>query len=158
MTWPRPRGSPGCRCRPPPPGSGRWSSRSAPGSWSATGAGGGPDSDLARATQLATAAVAALGLDDEAGLLWTGLPDAAALPQLLGSDPGLARRVREMLGEAYATARDIVGRRRTAVEALADALIARRALDGSEAALIVAGHATVTGSATGAAIAKATVP
>ena len=49
------------------------------------GTGGGPDSDLASATQLATAAVAALVFDDEAGLLWTGLPDATAPPRLLGS-------------------------------------------------------------------------
>jgi hypothetical protein len=105
-----------------------------------SGAGGGPDSDLAITTRLATTAAAALGLDPESGLIWTGLPDAASLPQMLREMPDLAARVRDTVTEAYSAATQLIRRRASAVEALAAALLERRALAGSEAEAIVAQH------------------
>lgn len=105
-----------------------------------SGAGGGPQSDLAKATGLAALAVASLGLDGEVGLTWRGTPDPLTLPSLLASNPVVAARVQAHLGGAYTDARDLVHARRAAVEALARVLIERRTLDGGEAAAIVAGH------------------
>jgi cell division protease FtsH len=105
------------------------------------GAGGDFDSDLAGATHLATLAVTALGLDPETGLRWSGMPTAVTLPEMLRQDPDLAARVRQVLDVAYAEALDLIRRHAVAVEALAAALLDRRALDGAEAAAIVAQHA-----------------
>lgn len=105
-----------------------------------SGAGGGPQSDLAKATGLAALAVASFGLDGEGGLTWRGTPDPVTLPDMLASNPVVATRVHALLDGAYADARDLVHARRAAVEALARVLIERRALDGGEAAAIVAGH------------------
>ena len=105
-----------------------------------SGAGGAADCDLAIATQLAATAASALGLDVSAGLMWSGLPDAANLPRMLVEDPALAARVRATLDRAYGDALALVRRRRAAIEALADALVERRALDGGEAAAIAARH------------------
>ncbi len=105
-----------------------------------SGAGGGPQSDLAKATGLAALAVASFGLDGEGGLTWRGTPDPVTLPDMLTSDPVVAARVQALLDGAYADARDLVHARRAAVEALARVLIERRTLDGGEAVAIVAGH------------------
>ena len=70
------------------------------------GAGGGPESDIARATLLAALAVTDFALDeDRSGLMWSGVRDAAALSARLASDTVLATRVRELLAEAYDHAR-----------------------------------------------------
>ena len=114
------------------------------------GAGGGPDSDLARATGLAAAAVSSLGLDEETGLLWTGATDAAALPGALRDDAVLAARVKRMLAEAHERARELVRVRRAAVTALSQSLLERRALDGVEAAEIVERHSPASSAAPGA--------
>lgn len=105
-----------------------------------SGSGGSPDSDLALATALAAAAASALGLDDELGLVWLGLPDPATLPRMLVDDPLIRLRVRARLDDAYADALALVRRRRAAVEAVARALLERRALDGREVATIVDSH------------------
>lgn len=108
-----------------------------------SGAGGGPQSDLAKATGLAALAVASFGLDGEGGLTWRGTPDPVTLPDMLASDPVVAARVQAPLDGAYADARELVHARKAAVEALARVLIERRTLDGGEAAAIVAGHPAV---------------
>lgn len=105
-----------------------------------SGAGGGPQSDLAKATGLAALAVASFGLDSEGGLIWRGTPDPVTLPGVLASDPVLAARVQALLDGAYADARELVHARRAAVEALARVLTEQRTLDGGEAAAIVTGH------------------
>ncbi len=75
-----------------------------------------------------------------AGLVWSGMPDAAALPRILAADRALAARVRTVLDGCYAEAIALVRRRPGAVAAVADALLERRALGGAETAEIVARH------------------
>jgi ATP-dependent Zn protease len=100
--------------------------------------GGGLDSDLAQATRIAALAVSALGFDDVTGLVWSGLPDMAGLPEMLASNPAVTARVRQSLDEAYADALALVRRRHAAVEGLAAALLERHVLEGAEAEAIVA--------------------
>jgi cell division protease FtsH len=105
-----------------------------------SGAGGPADSDLAMATRLAVAAATSMGLDSELGLVWSGLPDAVNLPRMLRSNPVLEARVRVVVDQSYAQALVLMRRRITAVQALADALIDKLALDGQEAAAIATQH------------------
>jgi ATP-dependent Zn protease len=99
------------------------------------GAGGGADSDLARATGLAAAAISSFGLDEESGLLWTtGPADGAMLSMLLRDNPDLASRVDRMLTDAHERAGELVRDRRAAVTALSRSLMERQALDGAEVA------------------------
>ena len=102
-----------------------------------SGAGGRADSDLARATALAVKASVTFGLDDRSGLVWRGAPELHLVPQSLNADPALMESVRVRLDAAYAAARDIIRPRRACVEAVAAALLKRRALDGPEAEAIV---------------------
>lgn len=99
------------------------------------GAGGGSESDLAKASMLAAFIVSACGF--EGGLLWSGTPDEASLPRMFAADPALARRVREMLANAYGNALSVVRERHAAVKAVAGALVNRRVLDGAEIARII---------------------
>lgn len=105
-----------------------------------TGAGDDETSDLANATRLATNAVAAQGLDEQFGLLWFGKARPTNLREMLSGDATLRARVRSILDEAYSEAMDVLRRHRPALEALAAALAAKRALTGPEAAAIVASH------------------
>ena len=105
-----------------------------------SGSGGSVDSDLAAATGLATTAATSFGLDPTVGLIWLGLPDVATLAQTLSASPSLAARVREVVDDASSQALSLIGRRVTAVEALAAALLDKRALDGQEATSIAADH------------------
>jgi cell division protease FtsH len=105
-----------------------------------SGAGGPPGSDLAKATHLVVISLTAWGLDKSGGLVWQGLPDINAVPELLAMQPELANRVRIVLDDAYAAASQLVGSRITAVTALAHALVARRFLDGPDAEAIVRRH------------------
>ncbi len=111
-----------------------------------SGCGGSADSDLAEATLTATRATSCLGLGDHLGLVWSGVPDAARLPDILQGDPGLRDEVRAMLDAAYAEALVLMERRRAALDALAVALLQRRALDSEEVAAIVARHPADVGS------------
>ena len=114
------------------------------------GAGGGPGSDLGKATWLAVMAAASFGLSEVAGLVWRASPDAGDLPRLLAANPKLSAHARATLDAAYAEARALIQGRRTAVEALTDVLLERRAIVGAEAATIVARHPGVAdGSAAG---------
>jgi cell division protease FtsH len=103
--------------------------------------GGGVESDLSRATWLATVAVTALGLDEGYGaLVWRGMPDAADVPALLVEEPDVARRVAEMLDAAYAEARAVVRRHATVIRRLADLLVDREIVSGAEVEAMVAGE------------------
>jgi ATP-dependent Zn protease len=104
------------------------------------GAGGAAESDLARATQLAAAAVGALGLGDS--LVWTGLPEPNDVPKLLARQPALARAVAAHLDAANTAARALIVRHRPAVEAIVDQLLARGSLTGAEVTAILQAHAT----------------
>jgi SpoVK/Ycf46/Vps4 family AAA+-type ATPase len=105
-----------------------------------SGAGGDPESDLARATHLAAQAASSLGLDEESGLLWSGEFDTATLPAVLRVDAVLAARVKHMLAEAHERARELVREQRSALVALSQTLLERQTLEGAEAAHIVRRH------------------
>ena len=106
-----------------------------------SGAGGRANSDLARATLLATISDTALGLgDDGAGLVWRGMPDSNRLPDILAANPQLAERVRLRLERAYNGARGLLRTRMPAVRAIAAALMERGVLDGPDAEDIVRLH------------------
>lgn len=97
------------------------------------GAGGGPGSDLAKATVLATALVCSLGLDAESdGLLWTALPDADNLARLLSSRPEVAKRVSALLDAAYEGAKKVVAENRGLLERLAELLMEKGTVEGKE--------------------------
>ena len=101
---------------------------------------GSPVCNLAIATGITAMAAASLSLDSTVGLVWSGMPEPANLRRMLADDPALASSVRAALDTAYADALALMQRRHAAVVALASALIARRMLDGKEAAAIVAQH------------------
>ena len=106
-----------------------------------SGAGGRADSDLARATLLATISDTALGLgDDGAGLVWRGMPDSNRLADILAGNPQLAERVRLRVERAYNGARGLLRTRSAAVRAIAAALMERGVLDGPDAEDIVRLH------------------
>jgi ATP-dependent Zn protease len=107
-----------------------------------SGSGGTMMSDLAQATTLAATGAAAYGFDGAAGLLWSGLPEPHTLQKMLAKDPTLGARAGVALDNAYTQALTLVKERRKVVEALADALLEKRALDGIEVALIVALHSS----------------
>jgi AAA+ superfamily predicted ATPase len=102
------------------------------------GAGGAAESDLARATQLAAAAVGALGLGDS--LVWTGLPEPNDVPDALVRQPVLAQAVAAQLDAADATARALVVKHRPAVEAVAEQLLTKGSLSGPEVTEILAAN------------------
>ncbi len=111
--------------------------------YGSSGAGGGPDSDLAQATMIAAAAVAAYGLSD-IGLTWSGQPDVATLPDIL-RDPLISASVGAALDRAMADALALMESRRKAVLEVAGALLRRSALEGTEVAEIVARSSAISG-------------
>jgi len=103
-----------------------------------SGAGGSAGSDLALATWLTMRAASDLGLDEEHGLVWEGMPERHAdLRAALSGDPALAARVRGKLAFAYRDAVAIVARQKTEVGAVAAALLARGVLDHGDVARII---------------------
>jgi len=109
-----------------------------------SGAGGSPDSDLARATKLATEAVASLGLGETAtiDLVWRGQPDPTNLPRMLANDSTLTAVVGASLNTAYDDALALVRERRVVIDKLATRLVEQQALDAAEVAEIVWPKAT----------------
>lgn len=99
-----------------------------------SGAGGGEDSDLARATAFATRVVAAYGLSEAGGLVWHG---EAVYEHLLLSQPKLHAEVHAILDRCYRLATDLVRREREPFERLVEALVARRGLDHAEIARLI---------------------
>lgn len=96
------------------------------------GSGGSADSDLGRATTLATAAFTAYALaPGHGGLMWLGMP-GADVGSTLAVRPQLARKVSKMLTEAYGEAKCLVRRRHDLVEAIAASLMEQETLDGEE--------------------------
>ena len=105
------------------------------------GSGGAADSDLGQATMLAAEAAAGLGLEEERhGLLWLPVPDRAdEIAQFLADHPALAALVRDRLAEAYGMAVDLIEARRPAVQAVANRLLEKSALEPAEVAHLVTG-------------------
>ncbi len=101
------------------------------------GAGGAPESDLARATTLARAAVGAYGLGQgERALLWHGPPQAENLwPRPLPTEQEV--EVLAMLSAAYGDCVSMVRAQRGVVEALATRLLRDGEIDGATADALV---------------------
>jgi ATP-dependent Zn protease len=95
------------------------------------GAGGGPTSDLGRATRLATLIESSFGLG-EAGPLWID-PDVVSL----AADPGLKASVQARLARAEAAADALVAENRAVLERVAQALFASRSLGRTELAGLI---------------------
>ncbi len=97
------------------------------------GAGGGEQSDLAKATMLAAAYEGSFGLGS-LGPIWLGEPEQLATPMRLVAFSG---KVGEILQHASAAARRAVGENRPALERLAKALCEASYLDGAQIKKVV---------------------
>jgi cell division protease FtsH len=91
--------------------------------------GGSEQSDLALATGLALDMETVLGFSRKWPLLYRKLKNGAAI---LGTDLELAQRVHARLTNAHKTARDIVHTQKTALQFLANILVAEETLEGPE--------------------------
>lgn len=100
-----------------------------------TGAGGGPGSDLHRASEMVIALHAAYGLGQS--LLYRSPSDAA---EAMRHDPAFRRAVEADLARLFAEATRLVRENRPAIEAVAERLVAARVLSGAEVEAIVAGR------------------
>ncbi|MEP2704652.1 MAG: hypothetical protein ABJP90_12610 [Paracoccaceae bacterium] len=85
------------------------------------GGGGGPHSDLASATRIATELEASYGLGNS--LVHLALSGSRRVPDVLLSDAGLRGRVDKTLDKAFEDASALLKEKETALHALADALI-----------------------------------
>jgi len=96
------------------------------------GAGGDPQSDLARATQLASDMIVNLGLVEQ--LSWHGQrqPDETSLFQ-----SGTATKVEALLQKAYRNAIELIAAQQRKVHAVADGLLKRNGLDHAEIAALI---------------------
>ena len=103
-----------------------------------SGAGG----DLVQATSVARRMVADFGMSDEVGLVSADASANGGAPssQLLGQIDGA---MRSLIREQAARAESLVREHRAAVEAVADALIARDVLDADEVIAIAAAHGVI---------------
>ncbi len=99
------------------------------------GSGGSAGSDLAIATDLALALETRVGRGSAWPLLYR---DATTIPALLFVEPGLADRVSSRLDEAFDRARRLVAEHKDGLLALANGLVRRGTLEGSEIAALVA--------------------
>jgi cell division protease FtsH len=91
--------------------------------------GGSEQSDLALATGLALDMETVLGFSRKWPLLYRKPTSGAAI---LATDPELAQRVHARLTSAYKAARDIVRKQKTALQFLANILLAEETLEGPE--------------------------
>lgn len=94
-----------------------------------SGSGGFAHSDLAKATQLATAMEVSLGFGKRLPLLYR---DPDHWQAMIRQDRELARHVHRRLDRAEAAARKLVRRHRSQLEMIADELEARGTLEGRE--------------------------
>lgn len=101
-----------------------------------SGAGGGQSSDLARASVMLVNGLAAHGLDGSAPL-WTGPVRPEAMAQLMARRPALAREAEALLAEAYAETKACLVHHVHALQAVTDALMARKSLLGTEISALV---------------------
>ena len=98
------------------------------------GSGGSAGSDLATATELALALETRVGSGSAWPLLYR---DETTIPALLFVEPGLADRVSARLDEAFDRARRLVADHKVELLALANALVRRGTLEGSEIEALV---------------------
>jgi cell division protease FtsH len=91
---------------------------------------GGAESDLVHVNRIAKRMVYRLGMGDENGLL---VYDEQAGPLSGDAQSRMDAQVNALLQRLYARTHDIVEKNKTALEALAQALLERETIDGSEA-------------------------
>ena len=94
-----------------------------------SGSGGGDDSDLARATSVAAAMASSYGLLGPTPLLYRGALTEADSVMLY---PALEKAAHDFLVEIYTRTLALIRADREIVEAIADALLARRTLCGAD--------------------------
>lgn len=99
------------------------------------GSGGSERSDLAKATQLATAMGVSLGFGRRRPLLYHHPDDWQAMVM---RDPGIARRVHRRLDQAERRARKLIQRHLGTLIMMTAELVARGTLEGAELARLVA--------------------
>ncbi len=90
-----------------------------------SGSGGGEDSDLARATRMATNAVSMLGLSQRPTLMWYGPQDSRTA---LVPDNPITAEVDAMLTTSYDAALALLTAKRAKLEGVARALVSQRVL------------------------------
>jgi ATP-dependent Zn protease len=100
------------------------------------GAGGHADSDLAKATWLASAAEFYFGLGST-GLVWFDLPGPEDLHTILTMRPDAQLAIRGRLDAAYAKAKALVEESRTIIEGIGEALLTRIVLTSDEVSNIM---------------------
>ena len=103
-----------------------------------SGAGGGPQSDLAYATMLATSAITALGLGESEAPFWSGLPEPDTIDLLLARRPDIARHVQDRLDRAYSDAKEIIVANTEALLQIVDRLLEVETLSGKEVISLMA--------------------
>ncbi len=100
------------------------------------GAGGSPDSDLAKATRLAMAAEVSFGLGSS-GLIWRYLSTLDSFERVLANRGGTESAVRKRLDDAYTETKKLITENRSTVERLAAVLLARVVLVPEEVRKII---------------------
>lgn len=102
-----------------------------------SGAGGGTESDLAKATLMATSAITALGLGSASTPIWSGMPTPESIDLLQIRRPDIARQVEERLDRAYAVAKGLISANADAVLRIVDRLIEVEIMSGAEVAALL---------------------
>ncbi|MBI3444457.1 MAG: AAA family ATPase [Magnetospirillum sp.] len=97
-----------------------------------SGAGGGQESDLAKATMLCTAAITSLGLIGADHLIWQGQPTAENIDLLLARRPDIAKQVKTSMAEAYERSKVLLTAHRDTIQAIIDRLLEVEAMSGQE--------------------------
>lgn len=103
--------------------------------------GDGVGIDLAEATNVLSYALASMGMGDT--LLSEGHRDPRALAAARQFDPGLRKRVEDLLQEQSERARDIIEGHRQAFDELVERLVHRSRLDGAEVREVLSAYAPV---------------
>ncbi|EME68315.1 ATP-dependent Zn protease [Paramagnetospirillum caucaseum] len=102
-----------------------------------SGAGGGTESDIAKATLAATSAITALGLSGAATPVWSGMPTPESIDLLLIRRPDIARQLEDRLDRAYAVAKELILANADAVLRIVDRLIEVEIMTGEEVAALL---------------------
>ncbi|BAE50491.1 AAA family ATPase [Paramagnetospirillum magneticum] len=97
-----------------------------------SGAGGGVESDLAKATMLATSAITALGLGRATTPIWSGMPSPDTIDILLSRRPDIGRQVEARLDRAYGAAKTLITGHSGSLSRIVDRLIEVETLSGDE--------------------------
>ena len=98
---------------------------------------GGAESDLVHVNRIARRMVYRLGMAGDGSLL---IVDEEAGPLAAETQAAMDQQVRQLLERLYGRTRELIGRHRPALDALAQALLERETIDGADALGILARH------------------